>query len=50
MEALAEMKRYIEHQPDVNDTVFDNMIDLRNFVVKKAVSSVTQKKITDYVT
>ena len=48
-EALAELKRCIEHQPDVNGTIFDNMIDLQNFVVTKAVSSVTQKKITDYV-
>ena len=46
MEALAELKRRIEHQPDVTDTLFDNMIDLQNFVVRKAVSSDTQKKMT----
>ena len=35
---IAELKRYTEHQPDVNDTIFDNILNLQNFVVRKAAN------------
>ena len=35
---IAELKRYTEHQPDVNDTIFDNILNLQNFVVSKAAN------------